>query len=124
MNSAFSSKSFQRIDMALSQYTFFVDKNNKEQQQYALAYYVTQYMIGYFGAQASDNDLKVQFLPYKREFLFLLGKILMDPQICKLKKLNILLMYIHHRSALRLAQKYFPESLPDFLRIRNDKNEQ
>jgi glycosyltransferase involved in cell wall biosynthesis len=119
MNYAFSRKNFQRIDAALLQYTFFVNKKNKEQQEHALAYYVTQYMIGYFGAYASDSDTKAEFISYKKEFFRLLGKILTNPQICKLKKLNVLLMYINHRSALRLAQKFFPESLPDFLRITN-----
>ena len=116
MNSSFSCKTFQLVDVAYLQYRFFVDKKNEKQQDYALSYYVTQYMIGYLGAHASCNETKAQFAPYQNVFNSLLGKILSNPHICRLKKLNILLMYINNRAAIKLAQKYFPESLPKFLR--------
>lgn len=117
MNSSYSKKMFQLIELSMSQYSFFVDKAIKTQQDYALATYVTNYMINFFAVYMTRKDFRYDFSPYRKQFRSYIGKILSNPQICRMKKINVLLMYINKKAAYRLAKKFFPESLPDFLRV-------
>lgn len=112
MNAAFSEKKFQQIELAYTQYMFFVEKDIKEQQDYALENYVTFYMI----VHMSHKEIKPTFLMYSRQFRSLFIKIMRDQKICKMKKLTVCMMYINNKIALRMAQRFFPECLPDFLR--------
>ena len=120
MNTGYSAKRFQLIDLSLSQYDFFVDKAIRAQQDYALATYATNYMINFFAVYIGHPELTPQFLPYRKHFRKFLPKLLSDPYICKMKKLTIMIMYLNNKVAYRLCRKYFPESLPEFLRIEKD----
>lgn len=116
MNMRYTAKKFQLIELAMSQYDFFVKKENQQQQEYALATYVTNYMINYFAVFFCYRELKEAFRPYRKRFRGFFLKIMKNTRICRMKKITVLMMYINNKKSLTLCRKYFPECLPDFLR--------
>lgn len=119
MNAAYSVKRFDLIELAVSQYEFFTYKTLKTQQGYALEQYTRNYMINFFAVHISHKDLKENFLRYEKQFRGYLKKILAEPRICNMRKFTVLMMYINEKLAYRLCRKYFPECLPEFLRVKN-----
>lgn len=120
MNTEYTTKQFQLIELSLSQYDFFVKKTLRLQQDYALATYTTNYLINFFAVYIAHPESIQQFLPYRKRFRTLLPKILRDPCICTMKKLTIVMTYISKPGSYRLCMKYFPECLPKTLRQKTN----
>ena len=116
MNSSYSEKKFQLIDLAESQYRFFETKGLRDQKDYALDQYVNNYMINFFAVHIMHHELKAAMAQYDQQFNCLLLSICKNPKICKMKKLVVLMMYLNAQCAYTLCKRFFPECLPDFLR--------
>lgn len=115
-NSAFTEKRFQLIDLGIVHYNFFCKIGNRKQQQYALENYLSKYMVIFFAVHIEHKEMKKEFLPYRKSFRKYILPIMTNPATCRMKKLVVVLMYINKYLAYRLCRKYFPESLPVFLR--------
>ena len=115
-NSSYSEKRFNLIDFSLEQYLFFVKKNNLNQQHYTLQVYANYYMLNNFAVRLGNTKLKPKFASYRKQFNLYIGKIIVNPKICNLKKATIVLMFVNTKNAYKLARKFFPECLPDFLK--------
>lgn len=112
----FSIKNFDSIDFSLKHYYFFKRRKLYAQSGYALNIYTQYYLRNYFAIKLKYGHLRYDFKKYMNTFISLFFKILVCPQICKLKKLVMLLIFISPKTALRLCRKYFPECLYDFMR--------
>lgn len=121
-NLSYNPKRFALTELGLTHYEFFCKYGEKKQQEYALSNYTSRYMVNFFAVHIVHKNLKPQYVPYQRQFRSYFGKILHNPEICKVKKLTILLMYVNKHLAYRLCKKYFPECLPEFLRAKEDLN--
>jgi glycosyltransferase involved in cell wall biosynthesis len=116
MNERYSPQRFLLIDLSLEQYAFFANKGLTGQQEYALSEVVSNYMINFFAVYIAHAELKKMFKPYRSIFQQYLWRIMRNHQICRMKKLVVLMMYLNKKAAYRFCRKYFPECLPADMR--------
>lgn len=95
---------------------FFKKKHLREQVNYAQAEYLTRFCKDKFAVEFYRTVYKKDFKEINRQFIREIPTALINPKICKLKKLVMLLIFISPKTALRLCRKYFPECLYDFMR--------
>lgn len=117
MNAVYTSKKFQLIDVALQQYEFFVKKGLPSQQEYALDVYATNYMTNFFAVYIGHRELVKEFAPHKKKFREHHIRMMKNLRICTMKKVVIVMMSIHKGLAYRFCRHFFPECLPEFLRM-------
>ena len=109
MNSAFSERCFSILDAWKHHYAFFLSRCNSVQAALALDRYLNEYIKHYLVIRLKHKELMPKFSSYKK-----LGdhfRILSCRQICEMKKLTFLLMYVSPKHALKLCMKYFPECI-------------
>lgn len=116
LNSSFSEKRFSLVEFAYLHYKFFAERNIKEQIDYTLLAYLSNYLMNYFAVKLIRPELNEKFQPYKKQFHTIKAKLLLDPYICKMKKLVILIFEPCPHLAYRLCRKYFPECLYEDMR--------
>ena len=111
MNTTFSERNLQLVDLGMEQYDFFVKKGLREQQNFALLEYVNKYLQVLFAIDALKPELRPQFGKYKKSFCGHLIRILKNPEICRMKKIAAALSVIWRPAAYRIVRRYFPECL-------------
>ena len=99
------------MELTLRNYQFFTGKRNKEQQRYTLEVYANKYLTHYFQVMLFHRELVPQFRPYRDEFRKYLPDVLKNPRICKMKKIAILLMFVHKKMSYKLCLRLFPECI-------------
>lgn len=112
MNSSYSKKNIASVELGYFQWVFFREKNLREQMDYAMTAYVSDYMLNLFGVHRLCPQEKSYFRKFKRQFCRMLPLIVKNPKICKLKKLMIAVSYVNKDTAILICKKYFPECLP------------
>lgn len=121
MNCHYNVKRLDMITASWTQYIFFVNKNLKKQQEYAMDVYVKNYMLNFFAIYMEYPQYRKMFKPYKKNFNALFDEILSNRKISNMKKLAVIMLYINRKFALWICRKYFPECLPVSLRLQNFK---
>lgn len=111
MNSPYSARCMDAIDFALDNYRFYEEKGVTSQQDYTLAIYANSYMQSYFQVSMYHRELRPQLSPYTQQFKALLPQIMKNPQICRLKRLVIRILFFHKRLAYKICKKKFPECI-------------
>lgn len=114
MNVRYSKKNLALIDVALSQYEFFVNKKLPNQQTFALDQYITSYCKLFFATYRSKGISQQDFRPYRKQFRSFRRRILANPQICRMKKIMVLTTCMSKKLAFLLCKKYFPECVPEY----------
>ena len=116
INSSYSKKQFDSIELSLKQYKYFEKLEIQEQQHYTLSVYVNNYLSNWFAVKFKAKELSNEFLSYTREFNEYYSRIYTNPQICRLKKLTVLIHRALPQIAYKICRKYFPECLHDSMK--------
>lgn len=116
MHSEYSPKWFQGTNNNNNNIDFFRKKHLKKQVEYAQEDYLTRFCKDKFAVLFYKPEYLDNFKQINRKFLREVPSALMNHQICRMKKLAMLLLFISPKTALRLCRKYFPECLYDFMR--------
>lgn len=116
MNSSYSVKNLDLLDLGQEQYSFFHGKALIEQEKYALEEYTNKYITTALAVTFLNPALNPDFILRRRGYLKLLAKVLANPKTCRMKKLVVLLTVVDIRRACALTRKYFPELLARQLR--------
>ena len=95
---------------------YFKRLGNKVQVHYAVDDYLTRFCKNKFAVYSLHPQLKPEFRKLERNFNKLFVDILLNPYICRLKKIMVICLYICPVYALKLAYKYFPECIHEFMR--------
>lgn len=112
-NTDYSVRRLHLVEFNLEQYCFFAEKDNSIQQQYVLASYLNRYMQNHLAIRLFYKRYKKELIPYRKQFVKLLPKIICNPKVCRLKKVVMLMLLVNSHIAYRFCKKYFPECLPE-----------
>lgn len=111
MNTAYSVKNLDLLDLGQSQYEFFCEKSLYAQSQFALEEYTNKYIRTALAVAYLNPALKPEFRHRRRNYIRLLPRVLANPKTCRLKKLVVLLTLVDVHHALLLTKRFFPELL-------------
>lgn len=115
LQSPYSKKQLDLLYMGADQYYFFTKNSQYLQQEFAQDAFVSYYMKNYFAITLHFPQHKRELGEYRVMFRKMLPSVIVNPQICRLKKLCIALMLIIPRKAHSVVKHYFPECLFGFM---------
>lgn len=117
MNSRYTQKWFEgNSSNCENDCLFFKEKNMIEQFYYSLDDYVRFYIKDRLAVFLFYPNLKRSFKSVTTCFNSFLWDVMNSSITCRMKKITLLLSFIHPRTAYKLCRKYFPECLYDFMR--------
>jgi len=117
MNSIYSPKWFEGNNSnCLKDCEFFFSKKLTKQYYYSLDDYVRLYIKDRLAVSLFYLEYKKVFVKITKDFCYKLFDVMKNPLICRMKKITLLMSFIHPKTAYKLCRKYFPECLYDFMR--------
>lgn len=117
MNSNYSEKWFEGVyNNSIRGMVFFEKLDNKCQYYYSVDDYVTRFVRDYFAVCLKNPHLKIKFNPILKAFKNNIIDVLKNPITCKMKKIMLILMLLNVKLGYRIAERYFPECIYEFMR--------
>lgn len=117
MHSEYSPKWFQgTYNNNNNNLAYFRKKKLKKQEQYALDELATRFTKDRMAVYIRHPYLKKDFQELNGLFVKELPMIITNPEICKMKKVMLVLQFVSPLLAYRICKNIFPECLYDFMR--------
>lgn len=111
MHETYSPKCFSACLVLSKHIEYFLKKKNTLQCNYAAHDYLDCYARHMLMAHFRYKQYKKEFAPYRRQYLGKLRYIIINPTVCRMKKLMALMLVISPQIAYKICRKYFPECL-------------
>lgn len=116
MNAKFSEKNFHSCLFTAKYIDFFIRQKNNLQRNYAANDYLNRYTQNMLMVYLNYNQYKKDFSYYHRKYFENLRFILINPTICRMKKLMAIMLIVNPQTAYKICKKYFPECLYESMR--------
>ncbi len=102
--------------IAVNNLTFFRERKDKDQIQYALADYFSNFCKDKLAIYLRHPHLKKDFKPIQRRFDKEFFQFMKSSGFCRMKKILLVMLYVSPKKAEKICHKYFPEYLHTFMR--------
>lgn len=116
MHSEYTPKWFQGTYINNNNVAFFRNRKLPEQVEYALEDFLNRFCKDKLAVYFLHPEYKYEFREVQNGFRREFFSIIKDTKICRMKKILAILLVLSPKSALKIAKKYFPECLYEFMR--------